>query len=494
LAQTTRFVEGTLWMVALRWAIRGVGLLSTLVLARLLTPEDFGIVAMGSLVTGLLVAFTDMGTWQLLLRTKNPDRSAYDTAWTIMLLQSLMLAAAVFFAAHPASLYFKEPRLEAVMQVSAFGGVFIGLNNIGLVMFRRDLNFRMDFLTGLLTKVFSVVPTLVLVLIYRSYWALVVGTLVGAACETVLSYVVHPYRPRLTLARWREFASYSIWTTPAHVASYLNKKADVFIVGYLGSTAQMGTYNVASELAHMATAELAQPLMRSVYPNFAKLKDNLAELTDAFVKVQQTVMLLAFAFGFGTAAVANDAVHLLLGSQWTHAVPIVRWLAVFGAFAVTLHTMTGHILIVIHRESLMFKLTWLRLIAFSAAVALAGYYGEAIDVARAALASTALLTLGCMLLMPRILPLSVGDLLRPLVRTVVVAAAMYGAVVLLHPAWLPLRAVRLAVDAAVGGAVFSGLTAALWVARGKPDGIEKKLVELAGKRLRAWCALRAARR
>ena len=72
-----------------------------------------------------------------------------------------------FLVAHPASLYFKEPRLEAVMQVSALGGVFIGLNNIGLVMFRRDLNFRMDFVTGLLTKVFSVVPTLILVLIYR---------------------------------------------------------------------------------------------------------------------------------------------------------------------------------------------------------------------------------------------------------------------------------------------------------------------------------------
>ena len=70
-----------------------------------------------------------------------------------MLLQSLLLALVVFLVAHPASLYFKEPRLEAVMQVSALGGVFIGLNNIGLVMFRRDLNFRMDFVTGLLTLI-----------------------------------------------------------------------------------------------------------------------------------------------------------------------------------------------------------------------------------------------------------------------------------------------------------------------------------------------------
>jgi O-antigen/teichoic acid export membrane protein len=483
LAQT-RFVQGTLWMIALRWAVRGVGLLSTLILARLLTPADFGIVAMGTLVAGLLTAVTDMGTWQLLLRTKNPDRSAYDTAWTIILLQSLLLAGVVFLAAQPASYYFKEPRLEAVMQVSALGGVFIGLNNIGLVMFRRDLNFRMDFLTGLLTKVGTVVPTLVLVLIYRNYWALVAGTLVGAACEAALSYIVHPYRPRLSLARWREFASYSIWMTPAHVAGYLNKKADVFIVGYLGSTAQMGTYNVASEISQMATSELAQPLMRAVYPNFAKLKDDAAELSSAFVKVLHTVMLFGFAFGFGTAAVADDAVHLLLGDQWTHAVPIVRWLAVFGAFSITLHTLTGHILIITHREALMFRLTWLRLIVYSAAVALAGYFGEVIDVARAAMASTALLTVGCMLLMPRILPVSLGTLMGLLARTVMVAAAMYIAITLLHPAWIPLRAARLAFDVAVGASVFSALTAAFWFARGRPDGVEKKLVEMIGQRLR----------
>lgn len=472
-------------MIALRWAVRGTGLLSTLVLARVLTPADFGIVAMGTLVAGLLTAVTDMGTWQLLLRTKNQDRGAYDTAWTIILLQSLLLALVVFLAAYPASLYFKEPRLEAVMQVSALGGVFVGLNNIGLVMFRRDLNFRMDFVTGLLTKVFAVVPTLALVLIYRNYWALVAGTLVGAACETVLSYVLHPYRPRLSLARWREFASYSIWMTPAHVAGYLNKKADVFIVGYMGSTSQMGTYNVAAELAQMATTELAQPLTRSVFPNFAKLKDDVTELTSAFVKVLHTVMLIGFAFGFGTAAVADDFVHLLLGDQWTHAVPLVRWLAVFGAFSIVLHTLMGHILIVTHRESLMFRLTWLRLIVFTASLLLAGIYGQVIDIARAALASTAVLTLGCLLLMPRILPLSAWALLRMLSGTLVIAAAMYAAVTQLHPAAIPWRAARLLVDVTVGAVVFSGLTLALWRARGSPDGIEKKVIELVGGRLRA---------
>lgn len=471
-------------MVALRWAIRFTGLLSTVVLARLLTPEDFGLVAMGTLVAGLLAAFTEMGTWQLLLRTKKPDREAYDTAWSITLLQSIVLSLGVFAMAYPASVWFKEPRLQALMQVSAWGGVLVGLKNIGLIMYRRDLDFRAEFKFGVLGKICNVVPTLVLALVYRHYWALVAGTLIGAALETLLSYVVHPYRPRWTMARWREFASYSIWVTPANIANFLNRKADVFFVGYLASTAQMGAYNVASELSQMATGELVQPMMRSVYPNLARLKDDLAELGATFVKVVHAVAMLGLGVGFGTAAVADDMVHLLLGDQWGAAVPLVRWLAVFGGFAILLHTLLGHILIVTHREKLMFRLTWLRLAVFSTAVVLAGTYGGIVDIARATVAATALLTVGVMLLLPRVLGIPGTAMLSSTASALVIGGLMFGAIRLVHPYLPDIAPVRLVLEVVLGSVVFSALALGLWMAKGRPDSIERRLFDVAMRRLR----------
>jgi O-antigen/teichoic acid export membrane protein len=244
--QNTRFVQGSLWAIGMRWAIRCAGLVSTVVLARILTPADFGIVAMSSLVLGLLLVCSETGAAQLLLRTRETDRAAYDTAWTILLLQHIVLAAAMFLLAYPAAAYFKEPRLTAVIQVVAAGSVLGGLNNIGVVMFRRDLDFRADFLYGFYAKVLTVIPTLGLALAYRSYWALVAGQIIGQALEVVISYLMHPFRPRFSLAGWSRFVRYSMWVTPAHAATFLNQKADVFVVGYIASTAQMGAYSVGA--------------------------------------------------------------------------------------------------------------------------------------------------------------------------------------------------------------------------------------------------------
>ena len=165
-----------------------------------------------------------------------------------------------------------------------------------------------------------------------------------------------------------------------------------------------------------------------------------------------------------------------------------------GACGVVLHTLTGHILIVMHRESLMFRLVWLRLIVFSLSLWLAASSGQALDIARAATGATAFLMVGCLLLMPRILPqLSAWALLRSLLGTATIAAVMYGAVVLLHMPSIPFRAVRLALDVAVGATVFISLSLAWWTARGKPDGIESKLIELVRGRVRALGATARAR-
>ncbi len=180
-----------------------------------------------------------------------------------------------------------------------------GLGNIGIVMFRRDLDFRRDFIFGLLGKLVHVVPTVALALAYRSYWALVAGGILGAAFEIMLSYRMHPFRPRLSLQNWRQFTNYALWITPSNIANFLNKKVDVFIVGFLASTAQLGAYNVAAELSRMATEEIVTPLARATFPNYAKLKDNLEELSVAFRNVFRTVCMISFAFGFGIAAVAR---------------------------------------------------------------------------------------------------------------------------------------------------------------------------------------------
>jgi len=473
-----------MWAVGMRWAIRGAGLVSTLILARTLTPADFGIVAMGTLVYGLLGIFFEMGTWALLLRTGETDRSAYDTAWSIGIIQTWILAIIVFFAAYPAALYFKEPRLVAVMQVLTIGSLIAGFGNIGTVMFRRDLDFKRDFLFGFYSKVVTVIPTIILALTYRSYWALVIGSIIGAALETIVSYVMHPFRPRFTLVKWRKFVSFAMWITPASIADYLNQKADVFIVGHIASAAQFGAYNVASELSRMATAEIVIPIARSILPNYAKLRDDLTQLTAAFLIVLRTVAIVSFSFGFGIAAVADDAVHVILGDQWDYAVPLMRWLGIFGALTAIQSTIAGHILIVLNRERSVFVITWARLILFGGSVLLAASIGTVVDIAMAATLSTAAIVVACVFYLPTALPVSGWRILLQLLRLFLTSLLMYVAVRYLHSTEIGPHWVTLIIDSATGAAIFSSILYLSWIAAGRPDGPEKRLLQLASDRLR----------
>lgn len=477
LSRATRFIEGSLWMIAMRWSVRAAGLVSTVILARILTPDDFGVVAMSSLILGLLTVLSDMGTWQLLIRSGETDRRAYDTAWTIMLLQAAVLAALMFAASYPAAAFFGDPRLTPVIQLVALGSVITGFQNVGIIMFRRDLNFRRDFLFGFYSKVVIVIPTVLLALAFRSYWALVAGNIIGHALEVIVSYRMHPFRPRLSLHGWRRFVGYSLWITPSSVASYLNKKADVFIVGHSANTAQMGAYNVASELSQMATSEIVTPMSRALFPNYAKLSDDRPALATAFRHVLRTVSIICFGFGFGIAATADDVVHIVLGDQWGFAVPLVRWLGIFAAFASLLSTLTGHILVVMHLERSMLFLNWFRLAVFAGAAAWASQHTGVVGIAMAAALATGAMVLPAAMYTMHKLGAPVLSTLADIVKYLVAGCIMYAAIRAAHADGLPFRALSIAWDVAVGTVVMSSLVYAFWVASGRPDGPERRILD-----------------
>jgi len=471
-------------MIGMRWAIRCAGLVSTVILARVLTPQDFGLVAMSSMVHGLLMICSEMGVSQLLLRSGETDRQAYDTAWTIGLIQAAVLALLMALAAYPAALYFSEPRLVDVMQVVAAGSILNGLSNIGVVMFRRDLEFKKDFILGFCAKVVTVIPTVALAVYLQSYWALVIGPIIGDVIGVAISYAMHPFRPRLCLKDWRRFVAYSIWIAPSNIALFLTKKADVFIVGYFASTSQLGIYNVASELSRMATAEVVTPISRAIFPNYAKLKDDLKALSAAFLLVMRTTCIIGFSFGFGIAAVANDLVYLVLGDQWGFAAALITWLGIGGAFVAISIILSGHILIVRGQERMMLVMNLIKLMALGGVLLVAARSGDIVTIAIAGTVVLGVITLACALYLPRILPISAVRLLREVLSNFFIGLIMFIVVRSLHLEQIEWRVVRLLMDVGVGATVFVTLLGMEWNLAGRPDGPEKRILNLIGIFLR----------
>jgi O-antigen/teichoic acid export membrane protein len=165
----------------------------------------------------------------------------------------------------------------------------------------------------------------------RSYWALVIGIAAGYAVGCVLSYAMHPYRPRFSLARFRDLWSYSQWMLVRSIGHFAEMRADEVIVAGLGSTRQMGLYTVAAELGRLPGSEISAPLNQALVPGFAKIQHDAHRLAAAYLKVLGTVSAVTIPASIGLALVAHEAVLVLLGTQWIGAVPLLVFLAISGA-------------------------------------------------------------------------------------------------------------------------------------------------------------------
>jgi len=477
-------VRGVTWAVVMRWSMRGIGLVSTVILARLLSPEDFGVAAMGLLVIGLLYTFSEFGTSMHLIRVKELDRAHCDTAWTITLLQHVIIAGLIVALAPLAADYFNEPRVVGVMQVLAVGNIIGGFSSVGVPLIRREMKFDLDFRFSVYKRLIRFAATVTLAFILRDYWALVYGQVIATVFAVLLSYTIHPYRPGFSLERVGEYVRFAGSILPMRAANQLREMAPKMVVGSLGSAMTMGGFTVSYGLATLFTQEIVQPMGRGLFPNYAKLASDRERLSAVYRKVLGTVTLLALPIGAGVSATAQDLVAVLLGDQWDIAVPLVQYLAIGGALFAVSHTMFNQILVATGRERSAAVLAWVRL-GVAVPILLTGLaWNGVVGVAQATIVAPLVYLPLTYLETRRAVNLPLRSLFGLLWRPVLGAALMYLAIKTLHPAGMDWTVLRLLSDIAVGAGTYGVLVLGLWLLSGRPDGAESACLDLVGKRLR----------
>jgi O-antigen/teichoic acid export membrane protein len=253
---------GALIVVGMRWIDRLIGFVSTVILARLLVPEDFGIIAMAAIIVGLADVLLDVGVNVTLIQNSNATQEDYDAAWTLRLIQSVLSALLVLAAAGPAAEYFGDPRLTSVIQALALSLLLAGCENIGVISFQKKMEFGIESRFILIKRLSGAVITVGAAWLLHSYWALVIGSLSGRVIGVGLSYAMHPMRPRLSFIRMKSMLSFSTWNLLRGIAGFLNDNLHRFFVGGRGTTAEMGHYSLGSDIAAMPSTELLAPLSR----------------------------------------------------------------------------------------------------------------------------------------------------------------------------------------------------------------------------------------
>lgn len=326
-------------------------------------------------------------------------------------------------------------------------------------------------------KMLGVAVTIPCALWLRDYRALVVGQLFGAVASVTVSFLARPLLPRFTLRAARELFGFSIWLLCNNFIVFLRTRGFDFLIGKWLGAYPLGLFNIAFELSNLPSTELVAPVNRVVLPVYSQLARQPAELRREFARLLQWMALIILPMSVGIAAVAEPAVQLILGPKWAQTIPLITPLALAGVFLV-LTSNTGALLNALGKPHVMVWVGALQVGSLLPVIAL-GMWLAGLNGAAWALALHSLL-LGFVIvysIVLRVTPVQLEDVLAAVWRPMAGAAVMFGVVRLLHAFIAPVPHVpselaALAVEVAVGGAVYAMVVTLLWGLSGGGEGAE----------------------
>ena len=472
---------GSVLMVSARLIARLVDLVTMLVLARILVPADFGLVAIAASVVSIAEAALEIPVNQALVRLSAITMRQYDTAFTLSALRGLALTIALPLMAAPVASFYGEPRLVPLICVLSLAPAARGLISPRLAEFQKAMNFWRDFWLELGGKLVAFGAGLAIALLTGSYWSIVVGTVVMPVVSSAASYIVAPYRPRLTLADLAVFRGFVGWMTAAQIVSAVNWQFERLLLGKVVTTARVGVFTASSDLAGIPFLAFFGPVLRPLLAGFSHVRDDRDRLAQSYLSSLGAIGAVGLPLLVGESLVADPAVRLILGPQWLDAVPLVELLslslipALFALPAVPLIMSFGQTRLIVYRNLVEFGVKLPLAIVGLLQFGLMGIVAARLVSELAAVGVS-------IVLVRRLAGISASAQVVVCWRSVAASLAMALPVVALRSAMpapmdAPSAAITLAVLVATGAGVYLVTLWLLWLVSGRPAGIEAMLHE-----------------
>lgn len=320
----------SLWWSGLEnFSLTVLSSLALIVLARLLSPDDFGVAAMALAVIHMVAVFLDNLFQEALIQRQDLDPLDLDTAiWTALGL-GIGLAIGMAAVAGPVAEAIGEPRLEPVLWGFAAGLVLAGVNGVLVADLRRSMEFRALAMRSLAGRVAGAVTAIALALLGFGVWALVAQQLVSIVLSTAIVWrnSRHHLAVRFSFSHLRSLMSFGAWSVGHHLLWHGTARAFAFLVGVLLGVGPLGYLNVATRLVEMARDVLATALVQVALPMFARQQDDRPGLTAMFQNASALTCMIAQPLFAGLLVCAPEVTVLLFGERWRPAVPLVAILA-----------------------------------------------------------------------------------------------------------------------------------------------------------------------
>lgn len=324
---SSKVLKGSALSLLIKFIQKSLGLISTLILARILTPDDFGVVAISALVLHFCEVLSTAGSESYLIQKSELSKDDINSSWTLELILKLLLWVVLVACIPYISGFYEQEKLTNALLLSSCVLLINAFKSPGVALLKKHLEYKKIFTLGITQKVTSFTVVIGFVLYSPSYWAIIMGDVVSAVVFVGGSYLIHSYRPKLCKLKIKEQLGFSKWILLKSGVGYLRAQMDVFFVGKLFSAPELGSYHLARHLSVMPSTDIIGPAIEPLLASFSKVKYDFNALNRQFYLSFFIIVAVITPIAVYMWSYPETIIDLLLGQQWESAYSILSALS-----------------------------------------------------------------------------------------------------------------------------------------------------------------------
>lgn len=378
---SNKVAKATKWSAYAEIIGKLVGPITTMVLARVLTPEAFGVVTTLTMIIAFAEIFTDAGFQRYIIQhefksDEDKDKSI-NVAFLSNLIMSLLLWGLIAIFAEPLATLVGNPGLGIVLVVACASIPLEAFSSIQMAVFKRSLDFKSLFYRRLVAVAIPLFITIPLALCLRSYWALVFGTIAVNLSNAIILTLQSPWKPRFyySFARLKEMLSFSVWSMFDAILIWATNYIEIFFIGCMLSTYYLGIYKTSMTTVTQFTSVITSAILPVIMPALSRTQHDYAAMREILLKIQKYLGILLLPIGFGIFMFSQLITDILLGSQWQEAVPFIGIWGLMEVITVVFQRICSNIFPAIGKPRISVTVQVLHLVVLIPAVYISIGYG-----------------------------------------------------------------------------------------------------------------------
>lgn len=335
-----KIARATKWASVTELATKLISPLVAMVLARLLAPEAFGVVATITMVISFAEIFTDAGFQKYLIQHEYKDKKELDQStnvafWTNFGV-SLLICFGIFLFRHDIAKAVGSPELGNSLSVASILIIVAAFSSIQMARYRRAFDFKTLFYARIIGALIPVFVTIPLAYFWRNYWALLVGTMVGQTFTAVFLTIKSEWKPAFyyNFQQLKEMFAFSAWTLLETISIWLTAYIDIFIVGTYLNDYYLGLYRTSMTTVGSYMTVVTGAIMPVLFATLSRYQNDEKEFANAYYLFQRMTAVLVVPMGIGIYVFSDFVTSVLLGAQWTESSGFIGLWGLTSAFLI----------------------------------------------------------------------------------------------------------------------------------------------------------------